>query len=164
MFIPTLNKDSTYFTPIIRSMNIGETLLKIRAKKLRFFDCARSPLLRMTKSIRAALSFLLLVTFISFGISPSANAANDWTSRTPAANVAWTSVAYGNSLWVAVGNNAVMTSTNGITWTSRTPAANTYWNSVAYGNSLWVAVGNNAVMTSTNGITWTSRTPAANNI
>ena len=56
-------------------MNTGETLLKIRAKKLRFFDCTQSPLLRITKSISAALSFLLLITFISFGISPSANAS-----------------------------------------------------------------------------------------
>jgi hypothetical protein len=75
LFIPTLNEDSTAFTPIIQTMIIGQTLLKIRAKKLRVFNCAQSPLSRITKSISAALSFLLLITFISFGISPSANAS-----------------------------------------------------------------------------------------
>jgi len=75
LFFPTLNEDSTAFTPIIRSTNIGEILLKIRAKKLRFFDIVQSLMSHITKSISGALSFLLLVTLISFGISPSANAA-----------------------------------------------------------------------------------------
>ena len=48
-------------------MNIGETLLKIRAKKLRFFDIVQSLISHITKSISGALSFLLLVTLISFG-------------------------------------------------------------------------------------------------
>jgi hypothetical protein len=75
LFIPTLNEDSTAFTPIIRSTNIWEALLKIRAKKIRFFDIVQSLMSHITKSISGALSFLLLVTLISFGISPSANAA-----------------------------------------------------------------------------------------
>ena len=49
--------------------------MKIRAKKLRFFDCVQSPLLCIRKSISGAISFLLLVAFISFGVSPSASAA-----------------------------------------------------------------------------------------
>ena len=48
-------------------MNIGETLLKIRAKKIRFFDIVQSLMSHITKSISGALSFLLLVTLISFG-------------------------------------------------------------------------------------------------
>ena len=83
----------------------------------------------------------------------------------------WTSVAYGNGLWVAVANtgtgNRVLTSSNSINWTNRTSAANNSWTSVAYGNGLFVAVSNtgsgNRVMTSPNGINWTSRTSAANN-
>ena len=49
--------------------------MKIRAEKLRFFDIVQSLMSHITKSISGALSFLLLVTLISFGISPSANAA-----------------------------------------------------------------------------------------
>jgi hypothetical protein len=82
----------------------------------------------------------------------------------------WTSVAYGNDLWVAVatsGTRRVMTSPNGINWTNRFSAANNNWTSVAYGNGLFVAVSNsgsgNRVMTSPDGITWTSRTSAADN-
>jgi hypothetical protein len=82
----------------------------------------------------------------------------------------WTSVAYGNDLWVAVatsGTRRVMTSPNGINWTNRYSAANNNWTSVAYGNGLFVAVSNsgsgNRVMTSPDGITWTSRTSAADN-
>jgi hypothetical protein len=91
----------------------------------------------------------------------------NWTSRTSAADNAWTSVAYGNGLWVAVSSsgigNRVMTSPDGITWTSRTSAADNDWRSVSYGNGLWVAVSagsGDMVMTSPDGINWTSRTSA----
>ena len=109
-----------------------------------------------------------------FSISVVSQAAADgitWTSRTPAENNQWASVAYGNGLWVAVSwngtGNRVMTSADGINWTSRTSAANIQWNSVAYGNGLWVAVSQddevNGVMTSPDGINWTSRTSAVAN-
>jgi hypothetical protein len=94
-----------------------------------------------------------------------------WTSRTAAAAISWTSVTYGNGLFVAVSNggtgNRVMTSPDGITWTSRTSAADNSWTSVTYGNGLFVAVagliGGGTVMTSPDGITWTSRTASAAN-
>ena len=61
-----------------------------------------------------------------------------WTSRTSAANNNWTSVTYGNGLFVAVAGsgtgNRVMTSSDGITWTSQTSAADNDWYGVAYGN------------------------------
>jgi|GEM_PF-2209375 len=90
-----------------------------------------------------------------------------WTLRTsPAANI-WTSVAYGNGLYVAVPNSSsvVMTSPDGINWTSRSIFAANQWHSITYGNGLFVAVagsGANQVMTSPDGITWTPRTAAAN--
>ncbi len=89
-----------------------------------------------------------------------------WTARsTPVTNV-WTSVAYGNGIFVAVSDYAafgqVMTSSDGINWTARTAADNSSWVSVAYGNGLFVAVadavsagGSYRVMTSPDGITWT---------
>ncbi|MCB9341330.1 MAG: HYR domain-containing protein [Lewinellaceae bacterium] len=94
-----------------------------------------------------------------------------WTSQTSAADNSWTSVTYGNGVFVAVANsgtgNRVMTSPDGIIWTSQTSAANNDWTSVTYGNGLFVAVANsgtgNRVMTSPDGINWTIRTSAANN-
>ncbi len=74
-------------------------------------------------------------------------------------------VAYGNSVFVAVGSSGtVLTSPDGITWTARTAAEANYWTSVTYGNGLFVAVANsgtNRVMTSPDGITWTARTAPA---
>ena len=98
------------------------------------------------KSIRGAVSFLLLVVFISFAISPAAtaNGGDIWTSRSSAADNDWYSVTYGNGLFVAVAGsgtgNRVMTSPDGITWSSRTSAADNSWTSVTYGNGLFVAV------------------------
>ena len=84
---------------------------------------------------------------------------------------AYSSVAYGNGLWVAVANtgtgNRVITSPNGINWTARTSAADNSWNCVAFGNGLFVAVASSGtdsrVMTSPDGITWTARTSPVNN-
>ena len=95
--------------------------------------------------------------------------SNLWTSRTSAEVNSWTSVCYGNGLFVAVssdGTNRVMTSPDGINWTSRSAAAIKPWQSVCYGNGLFVAVYGNIdtsdtttdkVMTSPDGINWTSR-------
>jgi hypothetical protein len=91
--------------------------------------------------------------------------SNLWTSRIAGANNSWTSVCYGNGLFVAVSSdgtidNKVMTSPDGINWTSRSAAENNSWQSVCYGNGLFVAVssdGTNRVMTSPDGINWTSR-------
>ncbi len=92
----------------------------------------------------------------------------DWKTRSSASNSGWSSVTYGNGLFVAVASTGnVMTSSNGITWTSRTAASSNSWRSVTYGNGLFVAVAysgtGNRVMTSPDGITWTSRTSAADN-
>ena len=125
---------------------------------------------KAVKHVGEAITFLLLVVTITFGISPTANAGEVWTSRASAVNNQWLSVTYGNGLFVAVAGdgtgNRVMTSPDGITWTSRTSAADNTWWSVTYGNGLFVAVAGsgigNRVMTSPDGITWTSRTSAAN--
>ncbi len=114
------------------------------------------------KSIRGAVSFLLLVVLISFGISPAAtaNGGHIWTSRSAAANNSWNSVTYGNGLFVAVSfsgtGNRVMTSPDGITWASRSSAADNSWRSVTYGGGLFVAVSStgtgNRVMTAPSSI------------
>jgi hypothetical protein len=106
-------------------------------------------------------------------VAQTSNVANgnNWISRTSAADNTWTSVAYGNGLFVAVANtgtgNRVMTSPDGITWTSQSAASDDLWRSVTYANGLFVAVGEsgtgNRVMTSPDGITWTSRASAVDN-
>jgi hypothetical protein len=106
-----------------------------------------------------------------FPITSLDNVGVNWIPRASAADNYWSSITYGNGLFVAVaqtgGGNRVMTSPDGITWTSRTSAADNNWNSVTYGNGLFVAVANNGtgnrVMTSPDGINWTSRTSAADN-
>ena len=78
-----------------------------------------------------------------------------WTLRTSAADNYWSSVTYGNGLFVAVAfsgtGDGVMTSPDGIAWTLRTSAADNDWRSVTYGNGLFVAVASsgtgNRVMT-----------------
>jgi hypothetical protein len=82
-----------------------------------------------------------------------------WTSRASVADNKWTSVTYGNGVFVAVAsvdvfggtNNQVMTSTDGINWVGRTTAAENYWNSVTYGtvagNGLFVAVASSVTST-----------------
>ena len=94
-----------------------------------------------------------------------------WTLQTSTTDNIWTSVTYGNGLFVAVARsgigNRVMTSPDGITWTLQTSAADNIWTSVTYGNGLFVAVARsgigNRVMTSPDGITWTLQTSAADN-
>jgi hypothetical protein len=101
------------------------------------------------------------------------NPGTYWTIRnTP--NGSFSGVCYGDGLFVAVsttvtsgiGNDAIMTSSDGITWITR-PIEGRTATSVCYGNGLFVAVSNsgvgNRVMTSPDGITWTIRSSAADN-
>jgi hypothetical protein len=101
----------------------------------------------------------------------SSNDAITWTARsTPSPLLQWSSVTYGNGLFVAVSSTATtsgaMTSPDGINWTLRTTPNTNLWQSVTFGNGLFVAVSNsglgNRVMTSPDGITWTARTSPAN--
>lgn len=91
----------------------------------------------------------------------------------------WSSVAYGNSTYVAVSrtsSNIAATSSDGVTWTKRTLPFVANWNSVCYGatSALFVAVcsditttggtqiGSRFCATSPDGITWTRRAMPAN--
>jgi len=64
-----------------------------------------------------------------FSVSTAFQASADgitWISRTAAASNTWSSIAYGNGIFVAVSHDGnVMTSPDGITWTSRSAAAAT---------------------------------------
>ena len=96
-----------------------------------------------------------------------------WTSRTVAnmflglENVAW-----GNNLYVVVGDNIIYTSPDGITWTDRSSGLNdmVYLSDVAWNGSIWVVTGYDYtegavghVWTSPDGIDWT-RQPALSDV
>jgi hypothetical protein len=65
-----------------------------------------------------------------------------WTVRTLPSSSSWTSVTYGNGVFVAVttGSTTAATSPDGVTWTARTLPSSSNWTSVTYGNGLFVAV------------------------
>jgi hypothetical protein len=91
-------------------------------------------------------------------------AGKDWSAIAATEANIWTSVAYGNGVWIAIstnGTNRVMRSTNdGVTWSAIAAAEANDWRSVAYGNGVWIAVssnGTNRVMRSTDdGLTWSA--------
>ncbi|MGA2506940.1 MAG: hypothetical protein ABSF80_05630 [Chitinispirillaceae bacterium] len=71
----------------------------------------------------------------------------DTTSVFAHYNIWYTSVTYGNGLFVAVGDGGVIyTSLDGLTDTVNVSGATSNLNSVIYGNGLFVAVGNNGTI------------------
>lgn len=101
-----------------------------------------------------------------------------WTSQTaaPAANYSIQDIAFGGSLFAAVGietsgsDGSISTSADGVTWATQTvPAfATSTLNAIAYGSSKFVAVGDAVgdalVLTSADGVTWTQRTISGTNV
>ena len=128
--------------------------------------------------IKRMISFLSVLLMAMTGMVMGAGAARadqagiTWTSQVSAANNNWSSVTFGNGLFVAVARDGsgdrVMTSPDGITWTIRTSAADNRWSSVTFGNGLFVAVADSGsgdrVMTSPDGMSWTIRASAADNM
>jgi hypothetical protein len=108
-------------------------------------------------------SFVGVNTLDTVVINPRVGGAT-WTARSAAGNDDfWTSVAYGNGIFVAVGDNIVMTSPDGITWTVQSAAGNNdFLTAVTYARGLFVAVSSfgDRVITSPDGITWTAHSAA----
>ncbi|MCX6954355.1 MAG: hypothetical protein NTV51_19560, partial [Verrucomicrobia bacterium] len=110
----------------------------------------------------------LLLLLALFTLAPvSLRAQETWLPRTSGVTTPLWGVAYGNNLWVAVGElGTIVTSPDGITWTKRNSGFPTRWLvGVTYANNLWVVVGGTApinesqglILTSPDGITWTPR-------
>ncbi len=81
-----------------------------------------------------------------------------------AAGGAWRDVAFGNGLFVAVGQNgALASSADGRTWTPHDSSDHSVWVSVAYAASIgWVALGaTGQVLTSPDGLSWTAQAALA---
>jgi hypothetical protein len=94
----------------------------------------------------------------------------EWTNQTGVAgDVNLNSIAYGNGLFVAIGDRTssnialVITSPDGVTWTQRTTIMAGEMEDIVYHNGLFVAVGSlpnsseGVIFTSEDGITWTQR-------
>jgi hypothetical protein len=90
---------------------------------------------------------------------------------TPALN-SWTSVCWGNNIFIAVANsgtgNRIMRSSDGTTWTSVVSPADSGWSSVTFGNNRFVAVattGTVKIMYSTDntGTSWVALTSFISN-
>ncbi len=103
------------------------------------------------------------------------NGASVWVLGSTDEAHTWSSVAYGNGIFVAVSDGCtlaraycVMTSLDGVTWTTHMDSGGrNEWESITYGNGLFVAVAEsgtgNRVMTSSDGYGWTARNAAADN-
>jgi len=106
--------------------------------------------------------FRYVIIFLAFLVSThtvSAAIGDEWESQTPASTtVAWTSVVYGNGVFVALGQDgSVMTSSNGIVWISQNSPMSS-GSAVTYGNGIFVAVAQSGLkraMTSPDGVNWT---------
>jgi predicted RecA/RadA family phage recombinase len=123
------------------------------------------------------LSFFSAILCLLLSVCGTARAQPGitWTAQTtPIPTLAWSNLAYGNGLYVAVSTSGtgsrVMTSPDGIIWTLRTTPTDNQWYDITFGNGLFVAVAGNGtgtgdrVMTSPDGINWTIRTTPADNI
>ena len=77
-----------------------------------------------------------------------------WTVRDSSKTIHLSSVTWTGSRVVAVGNNAILTSPNGIAWTARDTTTKNF-QSVVWTGSQLIAYGFSDIATSSDGITWT---------
>jgi hypothetical protein len=83
----------------------------------------------------------------------------DWSVRT-AEYGSFTSIAFGEGLFVAVADGFLYTSTDGITWTNRALPASAHILGLAFGAGRFVGVGT-ALVSSDDGISWVEHTVGA---
>ncbi|HBS04251.1 MAG TPA: hypothetical protein DEA96_04745, partial [Leptospiraceae bacterium] len=129
--------------------NIMKLLLIILVALTSILQCVAHPVFHMDEeeandsllnTLLTASSGGLIFGFASLDCSDD---GQDWTAGPASELSSWSSVTYGNGLFVAVadfGTNRVMTSPNGINWTSRTAAENNFWRSVTFANGIFVSV------------------------
>jgi hypothetical protein len=116
------------------------------------------------RQARLAARAALVVSLASLWIWASPTLAQGdplevWHARASGVTTALNADAYGNGLFVAVGNQGtIVTSPSGVTWTRRTSGTTLTLNSMVFANGLFVVVGEGGVIrTSANGTTWTAR-------
>jgi hypothetical protein len=80
------------------------------------------------------------------GGGSGSGAGTTWTRRISQGNHL-RGVAYGDGLFVAVGNDGtILTSPDGVNWTVQTSGTDHSLHGVTYGNGLFVAVGDNGTI------------------
>ena len=78
-----------------------------------------------------------------------------WADHSKGTGNALLGVSYGNSRYVAVGNNGkILYSADSNTWTAATSGTTDNLLAVAYGNGVYVAVSSSSVLRSSDGIAW----------
>ena len=82
-----------------------------------------------------------------------------WREQTTNTTNLLRSIAFGNGLWVAVGEGGtILTSIDGISWIKQTSNTTERLYGISYNNGIWVVVGSRGViLTSSNGTSWTKR-------
>jgi uncharacterized delta-60 repeat protein len=92
-------------------------------------------------------------------IATTADGVN-WTARTPSGSFTLNHVAWGNGVWVAVGNTGVAyRSTDAVTWSPVSTGTSSTLNNVSFAGGQFVAVGaSGTILTSPNGLTWSPQT------
>jgi len=82
-----------------------------------------------------------------------------WLERSPNSPFRFYDVAFGNGIFVAVGNEgALVTSCDGASWTTRNSDTDSRLRGIAFGKNMFVAVGHEGtIITSKDGIKWTTR-------
>lgn len=107
----------------------------------------------------------IVVIVRSAGNLLSSTDGTTWTGRTnPNPANALYGVAWGNDTFVAVGDDSVIVSADGIDWFDMTgnvpaPLSGTIWKDITFspGLGLFLAIGGAAMMTSPDGVVWTQR-------
>jgi hypothetical protein len=123
-----------------------------------------------TPSAKLQFELPTFVTTASGGTvaATSKNGGSSWTQRTLPASASWNTLAYGNNIFLAVGNGSTIaaTSPDGITWTQRTMPTSSAWMQAVYANATWVVSGQNSPSvlsrSSDNGVTWANVTSGSN--
>lgn len=89
----------------------------------------------------------------------ASNVITPWSTQTSRVNETLRSVAYGEGLFVAVGDRGtVLTSRGGRTWETQVTGAALTFSSVVYGSGQFIAVGEQEIWGTTNGMAWNQRT------
>src|SRR3990167_3255573 len=108
--------------------------------------------------------YFLLLLFCMAAIFPSqrlfaAKAGVTWKKRDSGTTKGLRGVTYGNSTFVAVGDEGtILTSADGVIWTTKASGDTAHLRGVTYGNSTFVAVDDGGtILTSADGVIWTTR-------
>ena len=94
---------------------------------------------------------------VPYGVAFTSTDGLTWIKH-PSPGMSFSSVTYGNNVFVAAGHGTIQTSPDGITWTSQSLEADKMLFGVTFGNGMFVAVGE-TVLSSPDGNTWTEANP-----